>query len=457
MPVMAVLWLVAASVAAHADAASGRAAYERGDYAQAMAEWQAAADKKDPEAEFGLGNLYEFGAGDLSQDYRRAAYWYRKAARRGDVAAEYRLSLLHAAGGDNFPADFAEAEKWADLAAPSHGVWGTLASRFKTLLDAAATPEQRAAGEQRAAAWTKALAAPKPEAPAATPAPMAAVPAGKPGGCPGWPFPTLPCTEQFPALSGMHGPPQPSASASPPQVVAVVPAPKAPAAKPPLVGLNDALARVDCAALHGRTAADGSAIVTGSVPDAEQKNKLLQLAAEYFPSGRNEIAVDIVPPPVCHSLVTLEQLQRSGATAGNALGLRLESGGNRLREGDPIALEVRAPDYPVEVRIDYFSLDGRVLHFEPDPGQAPPEVAAGATRLFGTAATGQDWRAGGAPFGTELIAAVATPVPLNLGERPRVEEAAAYLDVLKQAVDKIDATSGRPALIARLPVKTSGR
>ncbi len=112
---VAVLGLIVAPVAAYADAGAGRQAYQNGDYARAEAEWQAAADKKDPEAEFGLGNLYEFGAGDLAQDYRRAAYWYRRAARQRNVAAEYRLSLIYGAGSDDFVSDLAEAEKWADL------------------------------------------------------------------------------------------------------------------------------------------------------------------------------------------------------------------------------------------------------------------------------------------------------------------------------------------------------
>jgi hypothetical protein len=455
-PAIAAIALVAVSAPAYADAAAGRRAYEKGDYGQAMVEWQAAADKKDPEAQFGLGNLYEFGAGDLTQDYDRAAYWYRKAAQQGNVEAEYRLSLIYAAGGDNFPSDLAEAEKWAVLAARSQGVWGSLAANFKKLLDQVITPDQRTEGEKRATGWTEELAVAKAEPSAAAPVPPAP-PAVKSGGCPGWPFPTLPCTEQFPALTGTQGPPQPpSPSSSPAQAAGPAP-PEMPAAKPPLAALNAALARVDCASLHGRTAADGAAVVTGTVPDATQKAKLLQLAAQYFPAGRTEIAVDIVPPPICRSLTALELMKPSGKTGKGGLGLRLDNGGNRLREGDPIELQMHAPDYPVDLRIDYFSLDGRVLHLKPDGGEPPPKLAAGAARLFGDPGNGEDWRAGGAPFGTELIAVVATPVPLALGVRPRVEEAADYLRDLQRAFGKLDATAAAPGLVATLLVETSGR
>jgi Sel1 repeat-containing protein len=462
LPAIAALWLLAVSVPAYADAAAGRRAYEEGNYGRAMAEWQAAADKNDPEAEFGLGNLYEFGAGDLTQDYRRAAYWYRKAAEQGNVEAEYRLSLIDAAGADNFPSDLAAAYKWAVLAAGSPGVWGSLATDFKKLLDQVTTPDLRAEAEKRAAAWTAAPAITAAGPAAAIPAPPPP-PAGKSGGCPGWPFPTLPCTEQFPALTGMPAPAQAPAPSPPVQQVAARPPPPAaaktpPAAKPsPLVGLNEALARIDCASLQGRTAADGAAVITGTVPDAEQKAQLLRLAAEYFPAGRNEIAVDVVPPPICRSLVALNLLNPAGESAKDGLGLRLDNGSNRLREGDPIDLEVHAPDYPVDLRIDYFSLDGRVLHLKPGGGELAPELAAGKTHLFGDPANGEDWRAGGAPFGTELIAVVATPTPLALGVRPRVEEAVPYLRDLKRAFDRIDAGSGAPGLVATLLVETSGR
>jgi len=128
----AVLWLVAfAPSPAQADAAAGRAAYERGDYNTAMAEWQSAADRKDADAEFGLGSLYELGAGDLKQDYKQADYWYSRAAHHGNIEAEYRLALIWAVGGDDFPADVTNAYRWILLAAESKGVWGTLGADLK--------------------------------------------------------------------------------------------------------------------------------------------------------------------------------------------------------------------------------------------------------------------------------------------------------------------------------------
>ena len=345
----ALLWLFAlAPSAAQADAAAGRAAFEKGDYKAAMTEWQSAADHNDPEAEFGLGSLYELGAGDLKQDYKKADYWYNRSSEHGNVEAQYRLALIWAVGCDDLPADLTNAYRWVLLAADSKGVWGTLATDLKTQLQGLTSAAQRAEGERRAAAWKQARAAPIEEpALSSAPAPPP-VPANKTvsTGCPGWPFPTLPCTEQFPSLPGAQA------------------QPRQPAAPQPV-------GRTPLRAARRRDGADRLRVVAKpaigaglcqyfrTVPDAAQKAKLVQLAARLFPNGQPDVAVEIVPPPLCRSLAELHAMRAVGLIAEGGIGLRLEGGSAQLREGDPIKLEVRAPAFPVNLRIDYFSLDGQ--------------------------------------------------------------------------------------------------
>jgi hypothetical protein len=197
-----------------ADAAAGNAAFEKGDYVRAMAEWASAAERGDPDAEFGLGMLYERGDGAVRQSYKEADRWYQKAAEHDHVGAQYRLALIWSAGSDGFPADLAEAYKWI-LLASERGLATEVKAQLETIMDRA----QQADGKKRAAKWKEERAAKKLESPPAGASSVAAsnaVPpstlsqrssapaaaSGKSGGCPGWPFPTLPCTEQFPALPG---------------------------------------------------------------------------------------------------------------------------------------------------------------------------------------------------------------------------------------------------------------
>jgi hypothetical protein len=208
---LAFLMLVPVPSAALADAAAGSAAFEKGDYVRAMAEWASAAERDDPDAEFGLGMLYERGDGAVKQSYKEADRWYQKAAEHDHIGAQHRLALIWSAGSDGFPADLVEAYKWI-LLASERGLATEVKAQLETIMDRA----QQAEGKKRAAKWKEERAAKKklepPPAGAASgaaassmPSPRSSAPvsaSGKSGGCPGWPFPTLPCTEQFPALPG---------------------------------------------------------------------------------------------------------------------------------------------------------------------------------------------------------------------------------------------------------------
>ena len=464
---------------AAADVAAGREAFEKGDYQRAVLEWQNAADRGDADAQFGMGSLYERGAGALKQDYKRADYWYRKAAEQGNTEAQYRLALIWSAGGDGFPPDLIEAYKWTVLAAESRGVWGSAAAELNAQLDKVTSPHERDQGKERATAWQQARE-PKSETVAALPAPSAAVPPttatsvppapARPvatpeppapltkstGGCPGWPFPTLPCTEQFPALPGGQArasAPGPAA-ASAPAATQTIPAPRPSAAKAPIEELNQALKQIDCASLNARTA-EGSAVISGTVPNEDQRAKLMQVAARLFPDSRPEINVEIVPPPLCQALAELHGMRLAGLVTESGLTVRLTNGGTRLRQGDLIELSIQAPNRAVHLQIDYFSLDGQVLHLAPSLELPSIQLAAGTTGVFGHNGRGRDWIAGGAPFGTELIGVTATAAPLNFGtNRPPTEKAIDYLRDLKRALGREPAGTSAMALLL---VHTSAR
>src|SRR3954463_6599029 len=154
-----------------ADAAAGSAAFEKGDYVRAMAEWASAAERGDPDAEFGLGMLYERGDGAVRQSYKEADRWYQKAAEHDHVGAQYRLALIWSAGSEGFPADPAEAYKWI-LLASERG----LATEVKAQLEAIMDRAQQADGKKRAAKWQEERAAKKLEPPPAGIASNAALP-----------------------------------------------------------------------------------------------------------------------------------------------------------------------------------------------------------------------------------------------------------------------------------------
>ena len=98
------------SVLHAADFEVGLKAYESGDYATAIKEFQPLADQGVRNAQYNLGLIFAKGQG-VKQDYTEAAKWYRKAAEQGVVEAEYNLGMLYSAG-NGVPKDPAEAMKW---------------------------------------------------------------------------------------------------------------------------------------------------------------------------------------------------------------------------------------------------------------------------------------------------------------------------------------------------------
>jgi hypothetical protein len=237
-----------------------------------------------------------------------------------------------------------------------------------------------------------------------------------------------------------------------------VPAARPPAAaKAPLDELNQALRQIECASLSAR-ATGGAAVISGTVPSQDQRAKVEQVAARLFPDSRPELNLEIVPPPLCQVLAELHGMRAAGLVTETGLTLRLNNGGARLRQGELIELAIQAPPQAVQLRIDYFSLDGQVLHLAPSTELPAAQLAAGTTGVFGRNGRGRDWIAGGAPFGTEVIAVFATPTALSLGvPRPPAEKALDYLRDLKRALGRANPGSATSNAMALLLVHTSAR
>ena len=93
----------------------GDDAFERGDYATALREWEPLALSGDARAQFAIGYLYGSGKG-VTQNYKQSTRWYREAAEQGHVSGQYNLGLAYAFGKGVSRNDSAAA-RWFRLAA----------------------------------------------------------------------------------------------------------------------------------------------------------------------------------------------------------------------------------------------------------------------------------------------------------------------------------------------------
>lgn len=154
----AVLLACAAGPGAASDLlGEGVAAFEAGDYGEAVHIWRPLAEDGDAMAQFNMGLLHETGRG-VVEDPATAAAWYVRAARQGVTAAQYNLAVLHQ-GGRGVPQDDAEALYWLEVAARH----GASAEREQAADAAAQLAETLAAGEADAARARADAFAPRPE------------------------------------------------------------------------------------------------------------------------------------------------------------------------------------------------------------------------------------------------------------------------------------------------------
>lgn len=102
-------------IAAAGDFAAGLAAYEKGDYATAVKEWQPLAEDGEAAAQFNLALLYHDGRG-VPQDYRSAFRWFERAANQGYARAQLNLGAMYGVG-KGVKRDYVEAYRWLSLCA----------------------------------------------------------------------------------------------------------------------------------------------------------------------------------------------------------------------------------------------------------------------------------------------------------------------------------------------------
>jgi hypothetical protein len=130
---------------------SAAGAYERKDFAAALAVWRPLAETGNAEAETLLGAMYWRGEGVL-RDHGRAAYWYLRAAEKGYARAQNDIGYMYGFGEGIPPRDNVQAYKWLSLAVRNYSAKNQerleQATKDLAAVRARMTPVQRADAER---------------------------------------------------------------------------------------------------------------------------------------------------------------------------------------------------------------------------------------------------------------------------------------------------------------------
>ncbi len=287
-------------------------------------------------------------------------------------------------------------------------------------------------------------------------APEAAVPAASAlpaeTGTPASPTPSPEPSPELPDTANTGGgtakpsspsPPAPASPASPPEASAMppdtLPQPPPPDLVPPVAAVRDAVQRLPCTLLRVESLS-GRILVSGTVA-GEAARAAVHDALDRTAGGWDHgLDLAVASAGLCAPLEVM-----AGPRAANALlaaPLLLESRtGSTLHGGDPLRLDLTGAPQATHVRIDYFTIDGTVVHLLPNPLDTDDRIDAGARHALGDRTSGGRFWSVGPPFGQELITALATPTPLFAAPRPEIEPSAAYLAALKRALDALPVSS----------------
>jgi serine/threonine-protein kinase len=301
---------------------------------------------------------------------------------------------------------------------------------------------------------------PASPAPDPHPPPAATVPANAPAPEPPPPAGAVPA----PSGTAAATPPAPE---PPPQATPAEPPPAAPPApaggQPQKVALAlplreqvaQALQATRCALAESVLQDSGRIDVFGVAGSGAARTLRQQLSELGGPAHPVDWQVHAVDPVFCDVLALLRPLTPQGGAPAAGLTLALAGGRTALRDGERILPRLTMPGFAGEVRVDYLAHDGSVVHFYPSVAEPQRHVAAQPARrlapgerlALGDPGPGRvPWEVG-PPYGTDMVVAIASSVPLPL--RPPAQNAednaAVYLHDLAAAITEARQAGARLA------------
>ena len=196
------------------------------------------------------------------------------------------------------------------------------------------------------------------------------------------------------------------------------------------------LESLDCARVEV-SRVDRTVGLTGYVASAVDRERLVRAVEALDDVAAVSSTLEVIEWPFCE-MVGLVEAQAAADLAGSPT-ITPNHADRRYRPGDFLALEVTAAGgFDGYLYVDYLDADGQVLHLLPEPLNPDNIVYAGEVVAVGSDAirprpNERQWPVA-RPFGTKMVVAIATPIPLFDGFRTEQETVSAYLPDLRAAL-----------------------
>ncbi|MCM8736314.1 serine/threonine protein kinase [Azospirillum sp. A1-3] len=260
-----------------------------------------------------------------------------------------------------------------------------------------------------------------------------------------WPSPPRTVADSPATKSAAVTPLTPPPAATPAAPPSAPPSPSAASRQPPVAEIAQALRTIPCALVTVEKTG-GRLLVSGTVAGERAETEVRETVEALAAGWDHGFDLANADAQFCAPLGSVATALDANRGLAEPLAAQVLEGPD-LSAGDLLVLEIRAPARPVQVQVDYFTIDGSVVHLLPNPSDSGAALAAGASRRLGEKAGGDKATDGkpqsgrywtiGPPFGTEMLLTIATAMPLFPTPRPEQEPAADYLAALSDALATI--------------------
>ncbi len=208
-------------------------------------------------------------------------------------------------------------------------------------------------------------------------------------------------------------------------------------------GLSDVLTGIDCARLSATFIPETGVLeMRGHIPDPSLRDTILSTMQAQIGTGI-PVTTNLLhlPAPQCGALTGIADIglpqSTDQFTNQRLVGANAHAAEFPYTEGAKFQFEFTAPEYDAFVYVDYFDADGKVVHLQPnltgiDGLQLANSVVAVNPKQPGT----DDPIVIGPPYGQEIAVAFAASEKLYQTPRPIIEDAAPYLEWLKDQVNE---------------------
>ncbi|WP_169531680.1 DotU/TssL family secretion system protein [Azotobacter chroococcum] len=178
--------------------------------------------------------------------------------------------------------------------------------------------------------------------------------------------------------------------------------------------------------------AQSSVRVSGYLPRREDEGRLRQAIQGLSGVKESSFELAIRIWPHCEVVELLKPWHQRNRGGRHGLTVTPTTGhSERFEEDERVTVKLRQADFDSYLYVDYYTVDGTVIHLypnrrEPDSGRL---ITAGENFTVGERIA-EGWEVG-PPFGQELISVIASRTPLYQGERVEFEPSSEYLPQLR--------------------------